>query len=121
MSQRILVIDDDPDTSEVVRSWFKDQPYEILAAENGETGLAMARELLPDLILLDLKMPGMDGISVARELKNDPQTRATPVLVLTTESGEDKKTQGKGAGATGWLVKPFDPDQLLAVVNRVLD
>jgi diguanylate cyclase (GGDEF)-like protein len=120
MSQRILVIDDDPDTSEVVRSWFKDQPYEILAAENGETGLAMARELLPDLILLDLKMPGMDGISVARELKNDPQTRATPVLVLTACRDVDAKVEAFNAGTEDYVTKPFQFEEIDARIRSML-
>ncbi|HXV78122.1 MAG TPA: diguanylate cyclase [Candidatus Polarisedimenticolaceae bacterium] len=120
MTQRILVIDDDPGTSTVVRSWFKGEPYEILAAENGERGLTMARAERPDVILLDLKMPGMDGISVARELKNDPLTRNTPVLVLTACRDVDAKVEAFNAGTDDYVTKPFEFEEVDARIRSML-
>jgi len=120
MQYRILIIDDDPNTAQVVRTWLKDEPYEILAAENGETGLAMARERLPDLILLDLKMPGMDGISVARELKNDPQTNTTPVLVLTACRDVEAKVEAFNAGTEDYVTKPFTVEEVDARIRAML-
>jgi two-component system chemotaxis response regulator CheY len=73
-----------------------------------------------DLVLTDVNMPVMDGLSLTRELRQLPNYRFTPILVLTTEAGPDKKQEGRAAGATGWLVKPFNPDQLLATVKKVL-
>jgi diguanylate cyclase (GGDEF)-like protein len=120
MPHRILIIDDDPNTARIVRTWFKKEPYEILAAENGEKGLQIALRERPDLILLDLKMPGMDGFSVARELKDDAHTRHTPVLVLTACRDVDAKVEAFNAGTEDYVTKPFTVEELDARIRSML-
>jgi two-component system chemotaxis response regulator CheY len=94
--------------------------HEVTEAENGQLALDAAAANGFDLVLADVNMPVMDGISMVRELRTRPNYKGVPILMLTTESHTDKKMEGKAAGATGWLVKPFDPEQLLATVKRVL-
>jgi len=106
---------------EMVSFTLKSADHTVVVAVDGVDALEKAKQTDADLVITDINMPRMDGIQLIQELRELPNYRFTPLLVLTTESGEDKKNQGKAAGATGWLVKPFDPDQLLAVVNRVLD
>jgi len=120
MSHRILVIDDDPQTSQVVRSWYKGEPYEILDATNGEQGLDMARSRRPDLILLDLRMPGIDGLVVAQELKSDPGTQAIPVIMLTACRDVDAKVQAFSAGTDDYITKPFEFEEVDARIRSML-
>jgi len=94
--------------------------YEVVVAEDGQAALEYAVDNSVDLVLTDINMPRMDGIELIKELRQLPSYRFTPLLVLTTESGTDKKMEGKSAGATGWLVKPFNPDQLLATIKKVM-
>jgi two-component system chemotaxis response regulator CheY len=89
-------------------------------ADNGQAALDTARGTKFDLVLADVNMPVMDGIAMVRELRAMDAYKGVPILMLTTESHTEKKMEGKAAGATGWLVKPFDPEQLLATVKRVL-
>jgi two-component system, chemotaxis family, chemotaxis protein CheY len=117
---RILAVDDSPSMREMVRVSLTGAGFEVTAAANGEQALQIAREASFDLILLDVNMPLMDGIAVIRALRAHSQYRHTPILMLTTESSADRKREGKSAGATGWIVKPFDPAQLIATVHRVL-
>ena len=86
----------------------------------GQDALDRAKEQKFDLVLTDVNMPLMDGISLTRELRALPAYRFVPILMLTTEAGQERKLEGKAAGATGWIVKPFNPDQLIAVVKKVL-
>ena len=97
--QRILVVDDDPQTARLVRNWFRGQPYEILAAADGEAALDRVKRERPALILLDLKLPGIDGISVARSLKQDPATRSIPIVLLTACRDVENKVEAFTAGA----------------------
>jgi len=120
MTQRILVIDDDPATSQVVRSWFKSGPYEILDADNGERGLDLARSRRPDLILLDLRMPGIDGLAVAGELKSDPGTQAIPILMLTACRDVDTKVKAFSTGADDYITKPFEVEEVEARIRSML-
>jgi two-component system chemotaxis response regulator CheY len=99
---------------------LKSAGFDVIEAVDGQDGLAKAQDSRADLVLTDVNMPGMDGIELVRSLRALDHYRFTPMLMLTTESGLDKKQAGKEAGATGWLVKPFDPDKLLATVRRVL-
>jgi two-component system chemotaxis response regulator CheY len=94
--------------------------FSVLEAVDGADGLEKAKSRPINLVLTDQNMPRMDGISLVKALRGLPQYRATPILMLTTESGDAMKAQGKAAGATGWLVKPFNPQRLLEVVNKVL-
>ena len=94
--------------------------YNVKEAEDGMAALEVAKSQKFDAVITDVNMPRMDGIELIRQLRALPNYKFTPLLMLTTESGVDKKSEGKAAGATGWLVKPFDPEQLLATVRKVL-
>jgi len=120
MSQRILVIDDDPATSQVVRSWFNDEPYEVLDAPNGEQGLELARSRRPDLILLDKRMPDIDGLAVAHQLKSDPGTQAIPVIMLTACRDVDAKVEAFSAGLDDYITKPFEVGEVDARIRSML-
>jgi two-component system chemotaxis response regulator CheY len=99
---------------------LKSAGFSVVEAVDGADGLEKAKSRPVNLVLTDQNMPRMDGISLVKALRGLPQYRATPILMLTTESGDAMKAQGKAAGATGWLVKPFNPQRLLEVVNKVL-
>lgn len=117
---KILAVDDSTSMRGMVAFTLRNAGHEVSEAENGQLALNTAATERFDLVLADVNMPVMDGISMVRELRAMPAYKGVPILMLTTESHVDKKTEGKAAGATGWLVKPFDPEQLLATVKRVL-
>jgi two-component system chemotaxis response regulator CheY len=117
---RILAADDSASMRDMVRMALGSAGFEVTAAANGEEALHLAAQTPFDLVLLDVNMPLRDGIDVIRALRAEPQYRNTPILMLTTENSADRKREGKTAGATGWIVKPFDPAQLIATVHRVL-
>jgi two-component system chemotaxis response regulator CheY len=117
---RILAADDSASMRDMVRITLGSAGFEVTAAVDGEEALRLAAQTSFDLVLLDVNMPIRDGIDVIRALRAEPQYRNTPILMLTTESSADRKREGKTAGATGWIVKPFDPAQLIATVHRVL-
>jgi two-component system chemotaxis response regulator CheY len=94
--------------------------YEVVEASDGDEALEYARKHRVDLVLADVNMPRMDGITLIAQLRTLPNYHLTPLLLLTTESSPERKMQGKQAGATGWMVKPFHPEQLLATLERVL-
>ena len=119
-SPRILVVDDDPQTATLLRDWFGGRDYEILDASSGEAALRQVAESLPDLILLDLKMPGMDGISVARRLKEDPSSRSIPIILLTACRNLDTKVEAFAAGADDYVTKPFEVEEIEARVRNSL-
>jgi two-component system chemotaxis response regulator CheY len=120
MAKTILAVDDSATIRRMVGFTLEGAGYEVLEAVDGADGLAKARSRTVDLVLTDQNMPRMDGLSLIRALRALPQYRAVPILVLTTESGAEIKSQGRAAGATGWLVKPFDPRRLVEVVQRVI-
>jgi two-component system chemotaxis response regulator CheY len=99
---------------------LKSAGYDVIEAVDGQDGLEKAKTKAVSLVLTDQNMPRMDGISLVKELRALPQHKSTPILMLTTESSDQMKAQGKAAGATGWLVKPFDPAKLLEVVKKVI-
>jgi len=94
--------------------------FDVAEAEDGKIALDKARNDRFNCVVTDVNMPNMDGISLIRELRQLPDYRYTPMLMLTTEAGLDKKQEGKAAGATGWIVKPFDPEQLVATIRKVM-
>jgi two-component system chemotaxis response regulator CheY len=120
MSKRILTVDDSASIRQVVSFTLKGGGYEVVEAVDGRDALAKVNGAPIHLVVTDLNMPNLDGIGLIRELRARPATKFTPILMLTTESQDAKKQEGKAAGATGWIVKPFKPDQLLAVVRKVL-
>jgi two-component system chemotaxis response regulator CheY len=105
---------------QMVSFTLKRAGYTVVEAADGVEALNYARTSAVDLVLTDVNMPNMDGISLVRELRQLAAYKFVPVLMLTTESGQDKKLLGKAAGATGWLVKPFNPEKLLATIEKVL-
>ena len=116
----ILAVDDSASMRMMVTKTLKDAGYDVVEAADGAVALQLAKSKAFNLVLTDVNMPKMDGITLTRELRTLPAYKFTPILTLTTESGADKKQEGKAAGATGWLVKPFNPDQLISTVKRVL-
>lgn len=120
MAKSILTVDDSASIRQMVAFALKSQGYEVAEAVDGQDGLAKARAKQFNLILTDQNMPRMDGLTMVKSLRALPNYRTTPILILTTESSDQMKAQGKAAGATGWLVKPFDPAKLLEVVRKVL-
>lgn len=117
---KILAVDDSASMRGMVAFTLRGAGHEVAEAENGQLGLDAADAGSFDLVLADVNMPVMDGISMVRALRAKDAYKGVPILMLTTESNTEKKMEGKAAGATGWLVKPFDPEQLLATVKRVL-
>lgn len=117
---KILAVDDSASMRQMVAFTLKSAGHQVTEANDGSKGLALAQEGKFDLVLTDVNMPTMDGITLTTELRKLPNYKFTPILILTTEAGGDKKMAGKAAGATGWLVKPFNPEQLLATIKRVL-
>ncbi|HEX4973098.1 MAG TPA: response regulator [Steroidobacteraceae bacterium] len=117
---RILAADDSPSMREMVRMTLGSAGFEVTAAADGAEALRLAAQAAFDLVLLDVNMPIRDGFEVVRALRAEADYKHTPILMLTTESSADSKREGKSAGATGWIVKPFDPAQLIATVHRVL-
>ena len=119
MAKSILTVDDSRTIREMVSFALRKAGYDVHEAEDGQKALAVLKTKPADVVITDLNMPVMDGITLIRSLRADPKWRATPILMLTTESDSGKKAEGESAGATGWLVKPFDPDKLLDVIKRV--
>lgn len=116
----ILAVDDSASMRQMVAIVLKSAGHDVVQADDGVHGLAAAKERPFDLVLTDVNMPAMDGLTLVAELRKLPSFKFTPILLLTTECSQEKKMEGKAAGATGWLVKPFDPDKLLATIKKVL-
>ncbi len=104
----------------LVRNVLEGDGYEVRESADGREALDLLHSLSPDLVITDINMPEMDGITLLREIRKLPALHRTPVLILTTESGDEVKATAQAAGATGWIGKPFHPDQLLHIVARVL-
>lgn len=119
MTGKILTVDDSPTMLKMLAYTLQNAGYEVLQAENGQKGLDVLGETVVDIIITDINMPVMDGITFIERLREDKARAAVPVLILTTESSDEMKAKGRAAGATGWIVKPFDPEKLVAVVRRV--
>jgi two-component system chemotaxis response regulator CheY len=118
-SRVILAVDDSASMRQMVRFTLESAGYRVVQAVDGVEALDYAKNSAVDLVLTDVNMPRMDGITLVRELRGLSTYKFTPMLVLTTESGQDTKQRGKQAGATGWIVKPFNPEKLVDAVRRV--
>ncbi len=116
----ILTVDDSTSMRQMVSFTLKGAGYEVTEAADGLEALEIAKTRPFDLVVTDVNMPNMDGITLIKQLRNLVDFRFTPILMLTTESGPERKQEGKAAGATGWIVKPFDPERLLGIINKVL-
>ncbi|MBK9470462.1 MAG: response regulator [Gammaproteobacteria bacterium] len=117
---RILVVDDSPTENFKISGVLKRHGHEVLAAESGEQALQVARDSQPDLILMDIVMPGLNGFQATRQLTRDPATSAIPVVMLTAKSQEADRIWGERQGARGYLVKPVDDSVLVATISQVL-
>ena len=118
--KKILTVDDSPSMRQMVRLTLEGAGYEVLEAGNGAEGLSKAKGVTAHAVVTDLNMPVMDGLGLIRELRKLPTYRGVPILFLSTESNPEMKKQAKDAGATGWITKPFKPDQLISVLKKVL-
>lgn len=116
----IMAVDDSASMRRMVAFTLKGAGHEVIEAEDGVEAFSAAKNQKVDLVVTDVNMPNMDGITLVKELRTLPTYRFTPILVLTTESSDAKKQEGRVAGATGWIVKPFSPDQLIATIRKVL-
>lgn len=119
MTRTVLTVDDSRTIREMVAFTLKSAGFNVMEAEDGVMALDVVQQRTPDVIITDLNMPNMDGLTLIRNLRGMPQFATTPILMLTTEAGDDKKTVGRSVGATGWIVKPFDPEKLLQIIHKV--
>jgi two-component system chemotaxis response regulator CheY len=120
MAKKILAVDDSKSMRQMVAMTLKGAGFDVTEGEDGADGLNKAKAAHFDLILTDINMPNMNGIEFTTALRALPAYKGTPIICLTTESSDDMKAKGKKAGATGWIVKPFSPEKLLATLERVL-
>ncbi|MBX4927987.1 two-component system chemotaxis response regulator CheY [Rhizobium binae] len=120
MSANILTVDDSASIRLTTKVTLTNAGYSVTEAVNGAEGLATAKSSRFDLIVTDLNMPVMDGLTMIEELRKLPGQAGVPIIFLTTESDADLKARAKAAGATGWLTKPFDPENLVKIVKKVL-
>ena len=116
----ILAVDDSPSMRQMVQFTLKSAGYQVVEAVDGADAWEKAGRQQFDLVLTDQNMPRMDGTSLTRKLRENPKFKTTPILILTTESSDQMKMAGRAAGATGWLVKPFDPSRLIEVIQKVM-
>lgn len=120
MTASILAVDDSPSLRMAVRIALSGAGYSVTEAGDGVEGLSKSNAGKFDMIVTDLNMPNMDGLTMIREIRRSASNASVPIVFLTTESDDGIKQQAKAAGATGWLVKPFEPDQLVRVARKVL-
>ena len=116
----ILTVDDSPSVRQLVRIVLEGAGYTVIEAENGQEGLTQATSTAVDLVITDLNMPVMDGLEFIRGLRAMPAVVGVPIVFLTTESNDAVKQEAKAAGATGWITKPFKPEQLLSVATKLV-
>ncbi len=117
---KILVIDDSPSMRKMVNFTLSNGGHDVTEAENGDSGILQAKSDQFDLVMTDMNMPGISGIEVTTQLRAMPNYKFIPILLLTTESANSTKNEGRKAGATGWIVKPFHPETLLNTVKKIL-
>jgi two-component system, chemotaxis family, chemotaxis protein CheY len=120
MNKLIMTVDDSHSVRQMVNFTLKNAGYDILEAADGSEALSKLNGTRVHMIITDLNMPNLDGLGLIRSVRGRAEYRFIPIIMLTTESQAEKKQEGKAAGATGWIVKPFKPEQLLAVVKKVL-
>lgn len=118
---RVLIVDDSPTETFTLKSMLEAKGFEVLEAENGADGVALAREELPDVVLMDIVMPGLNGFQATRQLTKDAKTAHIPVIIVTTKDQETDKVWGQRQGAKGYLVKPVTEDQLAQTIQSVID
>ena len=119
MTKRVMTVDDSATVRQVLRMTLEKEGYEVIEADGALQALELYPEDHIDMLITDLNMPDMDGIELIKAVRQKPGVRFMPIIMLTSESQPEKKQQGKNAGASGWITKPFRPDQLLAVVRMI--
>lgn len=119
MTKTILTVDDSRSMREMLKLALGDAGFRVVQAEDGVHGLEVLENEAPDVIITDINMPRMDGFGFIENVRRTARHRAVPILVLTTESDAEKKARARTAGATGWVVKPFDPAKLVEAIRRV--
>jgi two-component system chemotaxis response regulator CheY len=120
MAKKILVVDDSSSVRTVARMALREHGYDVIEASNGKEALEMLNGDRVHLVISDVNMPTMDGITFLKEIKRHPSYKFTPVIMLTTEAGEDKKQEGRAAGAKAWIIKPFQPQLLVDAVAKLV-
>lgn len=120
MSKHILIVDDSPSVRQMVEITFKSANYNVTSARDGVEALEFCKNKSYDFVLTDQNMPNMDGLTLIKSLRGLGSYVKTPIVVLTTEASDSMKAQGRAAGATGWMVKPFNPEKLLDIAKKVL-
>lgn len=118
---RVLIVDDSPTETYTLKTMLEGKGYEVLTADNGADGVALARQELPDVVLMDIVMPGLNGFQATRQLTKDAQTAHIPVIIVTTKDQETDKVWGQRQGAKGYLVKPVDEAELVRTVQAAVD
>ena len=118
MPKKILIVDDEPGLVDLVKGWLESKGYAVFSADNGEDGLKAAREKDPTLIILDISMPGISGFEVLSRLRSEPDTRFTPVIMLTQKRETESMMRAQDLGTTDYLMKPFSVEELLHLVKR---
>ncbi|MET3927966.1 response regulator [Devosia sp. 2618] len=117
---RVLTVDDSRTILAMLHHTLSNAGFEVLQAEDGKQGLDLLKTETVDVVITDINMPVMDGIEFIKHVRASGQHQSLPILILTTETSQDKRDQGKAAGGTGWIVKPFDPEKLISVIHRVV-
>jgi len=120
MNKEIMTVDDSSSIRLMVSFTLRENGYNVTEACDGKDAIQKINTAQIDLIITDLNMPNMDGIELIKHVRSDNRNRYIPIIMLTTESQNEKKMEGKAAGATGWIVKPFKPEQLIMVVKKIL-
>ncbi|PJE01610.1 MAG: two-component system response regulator [Leptospira sp.] len=120
MAKKILIIDDSAVFRKIVSVHLKNAEFELIEAVDGKDAIEKLKDIKVDLIVSDMNMPNMDGLTFIKTVKADPAIKFTPIVMLTTESQEEKKKQGLEAGARAWLTKPFSPEELLQTIQKLL-
>src|ERR1700733_14765515 len=120
MSKHVLIVDDSASVRQMVEATLKSANYTVTAAKDGQEAFNLCKNNIYDFVLTDQNMPNMDGLTLIKSLRGLSTYSRIPVVVLTTEASDSMKAQGRAAGATGWMVKPFDPVKLLEVAKKVL-
>ena len=117
---RVLTVDDSRTILAMLHHTLTNAGFEVLQAENGQIGLDVLKNEEVDVVITDINMPVMDGIEFIKQVRATGKHQSLPILILTTETSQDKRDQGRAAGGTGWIVKPFDPEKLISVINKVV-
>ncbi len=117
---RVLTVDDSPTILSMLRHALNEAGFEVVQAEDGQKGLDAMRDEEFDVVITDINMPVMGGIEFIKNVRASGANKSLPILILTTESSQEKRDQGREAGGTGWIVKPFDPQKLISVIHRVV-